>query len=155
MGKYVRRAGYEVFVSGLNTTVEEWRRALKAPNSELPALNAEQKEAARRFGISEEEYARSYLAGLYGQDRMIDRGFELGKAVEGILSDVEPGYQLKAVIAEMMKERWVVRIQTPQQIVNVAVPRDLADDIIDSDTVQDREKLRVLLMSSFELIGRK
>ena len=86
---------------------------------------------------------------------MIDRGLELGRAVEGILSDVEAGYQLKAVIAEMMKERWVVKIQTPQQIVNVAVPRDLADDIIDSDTVQDREKLRVLLMSSFELIGRK
>ena len=155
MGKYVRQEGFEVFVSGLSTTVEEWRRALNAPNSELPPLNAEQKEAAQRFGISEEEYARGYLAGLYGQDRMVARGAELGRAVEAILAGLGADYQLRAVIAEMTKGRWVVRIQTPQQIVNVAVPRELADDVIDSNTVQDQERLRVLLVSSFELIGRK
>lgn len=155
MGKYVQQRNFGVFVSGYSTTIEEWRRALKAPSSELPELNAEQKEAARRFGIAEEEYARGYLAGLYGQDRMLARGTELGRAVEAILADLGPGNQLKAVIAEMDKERWVVRIQTPQQIVNIAVPRELADDIVDSNTVQDQERLRVLLVSSFELIGKK
>ena len=62
------------------------------------------------------------------------------------------------MIAEMMKERWVVRIQTPHKIVNVAIERELADDIVDSNTVQDQERLRSLLVSSLErseFIGRR
>ena len=155
MGKYVQQRNFGVFVSGYSTTIEESRRAMSAPSSELPELNADQKEAARRFGIPEEEYARGYLAGLYGQDRMLVRGNELGTVVEAILARFGTDYQLKDVIAEMAKGRWVLRIQTPQGIVNVAVPRELGDDIIDSNTIQDQESLRVLLVSSFELMGKK
>ncbi len=150
-------SNFDVFVSGLSSSVEEWRRALNAPPSELPELNAEQKEIVRKFGITEEEYARGLLAGLYGQERMQKRGRQLGRAVEAILGDLGVGYQLKAVIAEMTKGRWVARIQTPEKIVNVAIARELADDIVDSNTVQDQEKLRVLLLSSLgrqELIGK-
>lgn len=149
---------FEVFVSGLSSTPEEWRRALSAPTEELPELNPEQKEAVRRFGITEEEYQRGYLAGLYGRERLRERGVELGRAVKKILAGLGEEYQLRAVKTELEKERWVVRIQTPDQIVNVAVDRELANDVIDSDTVQDQERLRHVLLSSLgrsELLGRQ
>ena len=139
---------FQVFVSGFSSSIEEWRRALNAPTSELPELNPEQKEVVRKFGITEEEYRRGHLAGVYGQQRMQRRAIELGKAVEEILDGFAAGYQLKAVIAEMMKERWVVRIQTPKKIVNVAIDRELGDDVIDSNTIQDQERLEELLLSS-------
>lgn len=155
MGKLVQESNFEVIVWGYSSSIEEWQRAMGAPSSELPELNAAQKEVARKFGISEERYARGFLAGLYGQDGLRARGTELGRAVEAILARLGTDYQLRAVKAEMAKGRWVVRIQAPPQIVNVAVPRELADDIIDSDTIQDRERLRVLLVSSFDLIGKQ
>lgn len=128
---------------------------MKAPAAELPELNPEQKEVARRFGITEADYARGYLAGLYGQDRMVARGVKLGEAVESILASFGPDYQVTSVISEMTKGRWVVRIQTSKQVLNVAVDRELADDVIDSDTVQDRERLRLLLLSSLRLVGER
>ncbi len=143
-------AKFEVFVSGYSTSLEEWKRALRAPLSELPELNVWQKEIARKFGISEEEYARSHLSSLYGQERMRSRARELGKAVEEILESLGHACQLTAVVAELSKERWVLRIQTPQKIVSVAVPRDLADDVVDSDTVQDKDRLEALLVSSLK-----
>ena len=150
MGESVEQRKFEVFVSDFSTSVEEWRRAMNAPSSELPELNAEQKEVVRRFGITEEEYKRGHLAGIYGQRRMRLRAVELGRAVQEILDGLGAGYQLKAVIAEMMKERWVARIQAPQKIVNVAIERELGDDIVDSNTIQDQDRLMELLRSSLE-----
>jgi len=145
---HTEESKFEVFVSGFSSTVEEWRRALKAPASELPRLNQEQRDVAKKFGISEQEYARGYLAGLYGQERLRQRGTELGKAVEGILAGLAPGHRLSAMVAEITKLRWVARIHTPEKPVNVAIPRELADDIVDSNTIQDQEKLKVLVLTS-------
>ena len=159
MGKYVQQQPkFEVYVLGHSTSLEDWRRSLQAPAKGLPKLTPEEKAFAWKFKIAEEDYARSRLSQKYGQERMMTRGASFGVAVEEILAGLGPGYQLKAVIAEMMKERWVVRIQTPRQVVNVAVDRELADDIVDSHTVQDQERLRSLLVSSLErseYIGRR
>ena len=142
---------FKVFVSGFSSTIEDWRRAMNAPSSELPELNAEQKEIVRKFGITEEDYQRGHLSGLYGQERMRSRGVELGRAVEAILRVLGPEYQLKAVTEELtVRDRWVVRIWTPQKIVNVAIDRALADALIDSNTIQDQERLRILLLTSLE-----
>ena len=150
MSESVQQRKFEVIVLGQGTSLEDWGRSLQAPLSELPELTNEQKAFARKFGITDEQYARSRLSRKYGQERMMTRGASFGAAVEEILAGLGPGYQLKAVIAEMMKERWVLRIQTPKKIVNVAVDRELADDIVDSDTIQDQERLRELLSTSFE-----
>ena len=151
MGELAEQPKFRVFVSGFSSTIDDWRRAMNAPSSELPELNAEQKEIVRKFGITEEDYQRGHLSGLYGQERMRSRGVELGRAVEAILRVLGPEYQLKAVTEELtVRDRWVVRIWTPQKIVNVAISRELADALIDSNTVQDQERLRILLLTSLE-----
>ena len=158
MGKLAEQPKFQVFVSGFSSSIREWRKALDAPASELPELNADQKEIVRKFGITEEEYRRGHLAGVYGQERLRNRSIALGRTVEEILGGFGKGYQLEAVIAEMFKERWVVRIQTPRKTVNVAVDRELGDDIVDSNTIQDQERLEELLRSSLkrsEQIGTK
>ena len=133
---------FEVFVSGSTNSAEEWKRALEAPKEELPKLDSEQKEAAKRFGISAEEYARGVLAGRYGEDSQRELGRKLGRYVEQILAAGNGKYRLAAVRGEVMKSRWVLQIETPQGVRNLAVPLELADDLVDSDLPELLEELK-------------
>jgi hypothetical protein len=139
---------FNIFVSGVTSSVEDWQKAMGAPKGNLPKLNEEQAEIARRMGMSAEEYARGLLVFEYGERRQKERGEKLGKKVEEILGGIGEPYKLEAVIREGTKGRWVARIETPSAPKNVAVAMDLADDLIDSDTVQDEERLKVLILHS-------
>jgi len=145
-----KQTKFEVFVSGVSSSVEEWKRALEAPKSELPELSAQQKEIARKFGVSDEDYGRGVFVGSLGEKRIKSQGEHLGNVAEGILGALGPDYHLQAVIAEMVERRWILRIQTPEVIVPVEVPRELADDLLDSGTVDEVEKLKICLLSALE-----
>jgi hypothetical protein len=147
---------FNVFVSGVTSPVEDWRNAMNAPKGDLPKLSEGQKEIARKMEMSEEEYARGVLVSQYGEQRQKERGEKLGKRVEEILGGLGEPYRLEAVILEGFRGRWVARIETPSAPKNVAVELELADDLIDSDTVQADERLRILILQSLgrqELLG--
>ena len=147
----MKRPDFTVRVSDFTTSIEEWDRAQRAPRSELPNLSAEQKDVARKFGITEEEYARSVLAGRYGNERMNTRAQHLGEEVQRVLGTLGDGrYRVVAVTAEMFKGRWVVGIEAQGRVVNVAIPRELADDVLDSYTTDDLGKLKEKLLSALE-----
>ena len=157
MGTVAGRLGwldrfYAVSVSDYAASVDHWRLAQQATRSQLPKLDQQQKELARKFKVSEEEYARGVLAGIYGQKAMRGRGRSLGEVVQGILDGLGPDHRVVAVFAEMSKGRWIVRIHTPNEVANIAVPRELADDVVDSGATEDIEKLRVCVLSG---LGRK
>lgn len=133
---------FEVYVSGSSTNVEEWKRAMAAQPSELPALNEQQKDVARRFGVTEEEYRRSLLAGLYGEKRLWERGRDLGLLVQDVLKGLGPGYQVAAVKSEMIECRWIVRIEASGKIVDLNFSRELVDDALDSHASEEVEKVR-------------
>ncbi len=148
---------FEVIVTDYSSSVEEWNRALEAPRTELPRLGDEQKQVARKFGVAEEDYARGLLAGLYGQERLLGRGRELGQEVQRILDGLGSDHRVVSVAAEMFKGRWLVRIQAPERVFNVAVPRELADDVLDSGAMEEKETLRVCILSGLgrsELLSR-
>jgi len=62
---------FEIHIRSNSSRPEEWKRAMEASAEELKKhpLNEWQKETAKRFGITEEEYARGELAGVYGRQR--------------------------------------------------------------------------------------
>jgi len=143
---------FDVFISGSTGSVEDWQNAMNAPKSQLPKLNEEQREVARKMGIPEEEYARGVLVGHYGENRQKQRGETLGQRIEEILAALAHPYELEALLREGAKFRWVARVKTSEARKNIAIGFELADDIIDSGTVQDMERLRVLML---EALGRK
>jgi hypothetical protein len=147
-------AHFEVFVSGGASSIEDWRRAMNAPKADLPKLNEEQREVARKMGISEEEYARGVLTTQYGAQREKQRGENLGQKIAEILRGADESYRLEALVREGTKGRWVARIGTgvSQSAVAIAIGLELADDVIDSATVQDVDRLKRLLL---EALGRK
>ena len=143
---------FNVFVSGVTSSVEDWQKAMSAPKTELPKLNEEQREVARKMEISEEEYARGVLVGQYGEKTQLERGQALGKRIEEILEGLGGTYHLDALIREGVKFRWVARVATPREPRNVAIGMELADDIVDSGVVQDLERLKTIML---EALGRK
>jgi hypothetical protein len=133
---------FEIVVSDYTSSVEEYRRAQQAPRSDLPPLSDDQRAAARGFKISEEEYRRGVLAGIYGRKRQQARGRRLGEEVRKILSDLGSDDRVVRVAYEMDRLRWVVSIEASGRILDVAVPRELADDVLDRALREQTEELR-------------
>lgn len=67
-----------------------------------------------------------------------------------VLRGLGASYQLTALVREGTKLRWVARIATPQGIKNVAIPFEVANDIVDSATVQDIERLKRLILKAVD-----
>lgn len=150
----MEHASFQVVVSDYTSSVDEWRRAQKAAKSELPELSDAQRQVARKFGIVEEEYARSVLAGQYDMRRMAARTRKLGEEVEGILREVSPTYRVVMVGVEMFRDRWLVRLKSPDKEVGVAVPRELGDDVIDWRLREAAEQLRAKVLYGLGLGDR-
>jgi len=138
----MNRASFEISVSDFTSSVDEYRRAQCAPKSELPELTDDQKAVARGFKISEEEYARGVLAGVYGRERQRSRGRRLGEAVQSILSVPGRSDRVVRVSYEMDRARWIVSIESAGGAVDVAVPRELVDDFLDSSMREPKEQLQ-------------
>ena len=132
------------------TSGEEWKRAMAVPGSELPSLSVAQKEIARKLNIPEEDYARNVLAGSYGWEKTRKRANDLGEAVQAAISALDLGYRVTAVIRDVNRLGWVVRIETPRGDVNVLLSKELADGLVDSRSEAEKEKLRILVLSSIE-----
>ena len=143
---------FQVVVQGISGgSADDWTRAQSAPGSELPELSEQQKEVAGRMGIPEEEYARGVLVNKYSEERQLERGKKLGEQVDGILIGLGSSYyQLQALIREGTRFRWVARIVTPKGVKNVAIPFDVADDVVDSGAVQDIERLKQIVLSGID-----
>jgi hypothetical protein len=142
---------FQIVVSDFSSSAEEWKRALSADDSKLPELSEEQKKWAKRFGVTEKEYARGVLAGHYGNERMKKKGRALGEQVEEILEGLGPQYKLIAVLWQGSRLRWLLRIQTPAQVLGVPVSFEMADDVLDSGILEEIEKLRVTVLTG---VGR-
>jgi hypothetical protein len=150
----MEHVSFQVVVSDYTCSLDEWRQAQEAAKSELPELNEAQREVARKFGIGEEEYARSVLAGQYGVRRMAARSRKLGEEVEGVLRELSPKYRVVMVVAEMFRGRWIVRLKSPDKEVGMAIPRELGDDLIDSHLREAAEQLRAKVLYSLGLGDR-
>ena len=144
---------FRIDLSDYSVSIDEWRRAHNASKSELPDLNELQREVAAKFGISEEDYARSVLAGQYGMRRLRHRARRLGDEVEKILAEMHPECRITRVVADIARERWVVVLQTPKRQVGIAVAREVGDDLIDFSTVDALEELRAKVKSAVEIRG--
>jgi hypothetical protein len=142
---------FQVYIQGTGGgSPEDWKRAMHAPEQDLPKLSKEQAEIAKRMEIAEKDYARGVLAGAYAEERNKLRGEQLGKYISQVLSGSGSEYALTAVIRQGTDFRWVARIETPTGVKSVTIPLDLADDVIDSAMPGILEKLRRLVLGAID-----
>ncbi len=144
---------YHIFVSGIPGTAEDWERALNAPENEIPPLDEQAKEIARRMQVDEKEFARGRLVAKFSRDRELNRAQVLGDAVDEILMDAGSSYiQLSAVLRnETTQLRWVVRLITPKGVKELEVPPEVVERLMEKRN-EGREQLRILVLGT---IGRE
>jgi hypothetical protein len=151
--------GFNVVVLDATGSPEEWRRALRASPSDLPVLDAAQREDARRRGVSEQDYARGVFLEKLAEERWQERGRSLGEIIREVLKPLEPEYRLAAIIAEVRRKRWTLRFeQRGRALSDVHLDGELVDDLLNYNAVEDAERLRVKVLTGLgreELVGRK
>lgn len=81
----------EIIITGQSASLEESRKAREVPLGELPRLTDEQKEVAKKFGISEEDNARQVVALQYGEARLRAGATKLGQVIEKQLPELVQG----------------------------------------------------------------
>jgi hypothetical protein len=138
---------FEVVISDYTASIEEWHRAHEAPGSKLSELSPDQKDVAHLLGVTEEAYARSILAGSYGQERMQNRARALGQLLNSMAHDILAGSAVDSVIADMFRGIWLVGLRTAGGGTTITVPRELADDALDSGQESEHDKLASLVRS--------
>lgn len=144
---------FEVYISGSTSSSEDWRRAMEAPERELPSLNEEQKEVARKFEMSESEYARGVLVHEIGEKRQQERGKKLGRHIAQILERYRPGYRLDALMRKGVDDVWLARIESAGHLNLIRIPLDTADDVVDSGDVEILTKLKSLLLGELDRLN--
>jgi hypothetical protein len=138
---------FKVYISGPSSTEDEWGRALNAPVAQLPPLSDEERETAKRYGGSGEEYRRSKLAGAYSEERLRSKAKVIGERAQEILSRWASDCRLEAVSWQGSKLRWVLRIiEAEKKTATVSIPAELGDDIVDARSEQDVERLKNLVL---------
>ena len=113
-----------VSVTGAVGSAEEWKRALHA-EAEGASTAAPQEQAEERLKV---------------------RGRLLGERVNQILEGLGSEYRLRAVLWEGFRLRWLVRIESPQLVIEVPIPADLADGVVESGSLDDMERLKNLVL---------
>ena len=136
---------FEVHIRSNSSAAEEWKRAMEAPVTELPQLSDAQKEMAKRFEVTEEEYARGELASIYSRQRLKVKGERLGSIVGEILQNLGRAGRVAAVLYEGGKLRWIIRIEMSSGVRNIALAYELVNDVIDSELFQAHQELRQTL----------
>jgi len=91
----------EIIITGTSASLEESRKAKAASSGELPQLNDKQKEVARKFKISEQDYARQVLAFQYGEARLQAGAAKLGQVIEEGVPQLVPGIEFERLIYEV------------------------------------------------------
>jgi hypothetical protein len=137
---------FEIRVPGFHASVDESKRVKGAPASDLPPISEEEREFARKFGMSDEAYRREKLAGIYGQQRMEARALDLGTQVEEILAALGSEYRLASVTWNSDTLTWRLEIKTPRGEQNVVLSWELVDDSLDFRTKSELQRLRNMVL---------
>lgn len=157
----------KVFSNFVPGSGEEWMRALKTPVEDLPQLSDSENARVKKEGLSEDEIIdrrRNLLLQQLKEERVRKMGLSLGGISKEVMSGLGPQYELKAAIYEPLKSRWMLRIvlrrpdSTPESVMHVAVPGELADELVQWKTLADMDRLKELILRGVgreELIVRR
>ena len=147
--------GFQVYISGGNVSLDDWRQAMVAPEKELPMLSENQREAARFVGMAESEYARGVLADELGRNRQQGKGKRLGSVIGEILDRIGQGWRLDSLIRKGVEFAWIARLEGEGYKTEVTIPLDLAEDVSDSEDQFPKGRLEAILRAHLESISRR
>jgi hypothetical protein len=134
----------EVKIDGLPlVSSEEWAKAQRAPESDLPKVDPTRYIASRRLGLQPVDDARREYAWDLARESMRRQGEALAERLGDFLADV-PGFRLRYVVWDGSRREWIL-VPDASSVRPVGITPDLVNRITDprrfGGTRQDFEEL--------------
>jgi hypothetical protein len=142
----------QVSVQGWKASPSDWEAVRKIPKDQLPPLTEEQKHVAHKLGVSEEDYARSALAGKRTQDTLLAKTEMFARLLEKKVRDLGFNATVESVALSIIDDRFEVLLQVNgSQRLPLRINEELVDDIFESGSAQANERLGRILDATLEL----
>jgi hypothetical protein len=126
----------KIVVEGWRAGADERREAAAVPANELPVLNDEQKEVAKKLGISEESYARSTYAGRRNQERLLEKTRRFAQILMNRLGAVADGAKIERIRLVTVDHEYKIEISLNQQRIHFRVPEEMVDDLVEGGSTE-------------------
>lgn len=137
--------GVKIGVDGMRFGAKESDEAYSIPKEELPPLTDAQRKVAQKLGVSEEGYARSFVAGEKTSNRLLEKTKRLADFLQRRVGEFIADARVESVVLRTTERRFDVEIRAGDRIVPVGVRETLIDDLFESGSEQAEKNLgRVL-----------
>jgi hypothetical protein len=121
----------EIIIEGWRAGGEERKEAASAPADHLPALNDEQKAVAKKFGMSEEAYARSAYAGQLNQRRLIEKSKRLAQLLKEPLAAISGSARIDRIRLVTIEHEYRIDISVNDVKIHFRLPEEMVDDFVE------------------------
>jgi hypothetical protein len=136
--------GAKIGVDGMRFGASESRDAQSIPKEDLPPLTDAQREVARKLGVSEEGYARSFVAGEKTWNLLLDKTKRFADFLQHVTS-VASGARVESVMLRTTERRFDVTVRLGDRSIPVRVKETLVDDLFESGSEQAERNLRRII----------
>jgi hypothetical protein len=122
---------FRVIPASVPASPEEWRRAMNAPDSELPSLTDVQMAEVKQFSLKQEEYQRlRVLVRKYVLERQHRQGTAFGSFIQQIIKPLGDRYSLATVSRRGTPLGWRVTIRHEQKgVFEFQCPLDVVEAV--------------------------
>jgi hypothetical protein len=137
--------GVKIGVDGIRFGAKETQEAYSIPKDQLPPLTDGQREVVSKLGISEEGYARSFVAGEKTSEWLLEKTQRFARLLQQRLAEINPSARIESVILRTTERRFDIEVGFGGRAVPVRIREDLVDDLFESGSEQaDRDLARIL-----------
>jgi len=138
----------EISVQGWKASPSDWEAVRKMPKGELPALSDEQKEVARKLGLTEEDYARSALAGERTQNALLIKTEMFARLLEKKIHEIGLKAIVENVVLRILEDRFDVMLRVDGTSLPLRIKEGIVDDLFESGSAEAEDKLLRILKAT-------
>ncbi len=136
---------FRIAVDGMRFSARCLDEARSIPANELPPLSDPQREGAKSMGISEEEYARSLVAGERTWNLLLEKTERLANFLQERLALFANDAKLRSVILRTFDEKFDVEVLLHTQAVHLSVRESVVDDLFEAGSAEADSSLNRIL----------
>jgi len=135
----------EVFVRGSRSSAQDWVLAQQIPANQLPPLDEEQKAAALREKVSEENYARSAYAGHLSQQKLLHRTLQFGRWLNARVEERNAECQVESVTLDTWESKYQVSVLGGEDPIDFEIDEELVERFLTTGSAElERAIFRLL-----------
>jgi hypothetical protein len=139
----------EIAVDGWRAGAAERDAVRNLRTEDLPHLTEEQRTVAKKLGISEQDYARSVVAGERNREALLAKTERLARLLDQRIAALGIDGRINRVTLRTIQDRFDVEVQVNGKVLPLRIEETLVDDYFDNGSADSEERLAHILDRAF------